>query len=106
MDHGIVRQSIEAATEQVLETLEKHILHNPYDQERREMDAIRTGDAAALHSAIMEDFIGNYGILAEDPLRQEKMLLVKNLLTYSLYPCSQIAAHLGFSSQSHLGSDF
>lgn len=36
----------------------------------------------------------------------EKIKLVKNMLIYSHYSYSQIAAYFGFSSQSHLGSLF
>lgn len=36
----------------------------------------------------------------------EKIKLVKNLLIYSHYSYSEIAAYLGFSSQSHLGKQF
>lgn len=36
----------------------------------------------------------------------EKIKLVKNMLIYSPYTYSQIAAYLGFSSQSHLGAQF
>lgn len=36
----------------------------------------------------------------------EKIKLVKNMLTYSTYTASEIAAYLGFSSQSHLGAQF
>ncbi len=36
----------------------------------------------------------------------EKIKLVKNMLVYSPYTYSQIAAYLGFSSQSHLGAQF
>lgn len=39
-------------------------------------------------------------------IRREKMNLVKNLLVYSRYSCSEIATYLGFSSQSHMGKQF
>lgn len=39
-------------------------------------------------------------------IAEEKMKLVKNMLIYSGYSHSQIAAYLGYSSQSHLGSQF
>lgn len=35
-----------------------------------------------------------------------KLTLVKNMLTYSAYSYSEIAYYLGFSSQSHLGKEF
>lgn len=39
-------------------------------------------------------------------IRREKINLTKNLLTYSRYSYGEIAAYLGFSSQSHLGKYF
>lgn len=41
-----------------------------------------------------------------DFIRREKMNLAKNLLAYSRYSSSEIAAYLGFSSQSHMGKIF
>lgn len=41
-----------------------------------------------------------------DFIRREKINLVKNLLIYSRYSCSEIATYLGFSSQSHMGKQF
>lgn len=44
------------------------------------------------------------------PLKQyiilAKIQLVKNLLTYSSYSCSEIATYLCFTSQSHMGEQF
>lgn len=37
---------------------------------------------------------------------QEKIKLAQNMLIYSPYTYSEIAAYLGFSSQSHLGTQF
>lgn len=37
---------------------------------------------------------------------QAKIQLVKNLLTYSNYSCSEIATYLCFTSQSHMGEQF
>lgn len=41
-----------------------------------------------------------------DFILKEKIKLTKNLLSYSPYSYSEIAAYLGFSSQSHLGKVF
>lgn len=46
------------------------------------------------------------GISIVDFVAQEKLKLVKNLLTYSNYSYIEIASYLGFSSQSHLGKQF
>lgn len=42
----------------------------------------------------------------KDFITYEKIRLVKNMLKYSPYSYSRIAAYLGFSSQSHLGKEF
>lgn len=46
------------------------------------------------------------GISLYQYIMDEKISLVRNLLTYSDYSFSEIASTLGFSSQSHLGSVF
>lgn len=39
-------------------------------------------------------------------ITHEKVKLIKNLLTYSTYSYADIAAYLGFSSQSHMAREF
>lgn len=46
------------------------------------------------------------GVSLKQYIRHQKIKLVKNLLTYSSYTYSEIAAYLGFASQSHMGQDF
>ena len=46
------------------------------------------------------------GMTISDFILQEKIKLVKNLLIYSSYSYIEIAAYLGFSSQSYLGKQF
>lgn len=46
------------------------------------------------------------GISMKQFILREKIRLCKNMLTYSPYSYSAIAAYLGFSSQSHLGKLF
>ncbi|SEA91168.1 AraC-type DNA-binding protein [Pseudobutyrivibrio sp. ACV-2] len=46
------------------------------------------------------------GISLKDYILNNKVTLVKNLLTYSAYNYSEISYYLGFSSQSHLGKVF
>lgn len=48
--------------------------HNPYDQEMREMLSIETGDIKALENSIHEDFVGDFGTVARDPVRNQKNL--------------------------------
>ena len=55
---------------------------------------------------LSELFHQHEGITITDFILKEKVNLTKNLLTYSPYTYSEIAAYLGFSSQSHLGKVF
>lgn len=55
---------------------------------------------------LSEIFRQHEGITITDFILQEKVGLTKNLLSYSPYSYSEIAAYLGFSSQSHLGKVF
>ena len=54
-------------------------LHNPYEQERREQEAILHGDIAALNRSISETYEGQIGRLAKDPLRHHKNVAVGNI---------------------------
>ncbi len=51
-------------------------------------------------------FMENEGITLSEYIMTEKLNRAKNLLKYSDYSYSEIAAYLGFSSQSHFGSRF
>ncbi|MCD8126902.1 MAG: helix-turn-helix transcriptional regulator [Clostridiales bacterium] len=51
---------------------EQVTLHNPYQQELREQDSIRTGDLALLTASLQEVYVGRVGRLSADPLRQAK----------------------------------
>ena len=52
--------------------------HNPYDQEIREQAAISEGNLDALMRSISEEYTGQVGTLAKDPLRQAKNLAIVN----------------------------
>ena len=54
-------------------------LHNPYEQELRELDSIEKGDTEALTRSISETYEGEIGILAKDPLRSHKNVAVGNI---------------------------
>lgn len=51
---------------------EQVTLHNPYQQELREQDSIRTGDLALLTASLQEVYVGRVGRMSADPLRQAK----------------------------------
>lgn len=58
---------------------ENYTLHNPYEQERRELEAIRQGDIKALEQSLKEDYDGKIGILAKDVLRHHKNVAIGNI---------------------------
>ncbi|AZK47551.1 helix-turn-helix domain-containing protein [Paenibacillus lentus] len=65
--------------------------------------------AAALNTNanyLAELFIRSEGISISSFIIQEKVNLAKNLLVYSKYSYSEIAANLAFCSQSHFGKHF
>ena len=55
---------------------EANTIHNPYSQERREQESIRTGDLDGLYRAFQESYTGQIGIVAQDPLRQAKNIAI------------------------------
>lgn len=62
---------------QVFYTLwESAAVHNPYDQEVREQESIRTGNLEALYRSFEESYVGKFGTLARDPLRSTKNLII------------------------------
>ena len=64
-------------------------------------------DAIALNANYLSElFKEKEGILLKDYILNNKITLVKNLLTYSAYSYTEISCYLGFSSQSHLGKIF
>lgn len=54
-------------------------LHNPYEQELREMNSITNGDMEALSRSMSETYEGEIGILAKDPLRSAKNVAIGNI---------------------------
>mgnify|MGYP000776075652 CR=1 FL=1 len=48
---------------------EKGIIHNPYDQEIRELNSIRQGNVEQLKACLDEVFDGEYATLSKSPLR-------------------------------------
>lgn len=62
---------------------ENDFVHNPYNHELREDEAIRHGDEEELRLILAEDFPGRFGVLAENPLRAEINLGIVNVTTAS-----------------------
>ncbi len=55
---------------------ESAAIHNPYDQELREQESIRTGNLEALYRSFEETYVGKFGTLSHDPLRNVKNLMI------------------------------
>lgn len=66
-------------SELVFENQEEGRVHNPYDQEQREFSSIERGDLDQLKRSIEEDYAGEIGTLAKDPLRHAKNLGIVNI---------------------------
>lgn len=65
--------SLKAKVHEVFYSLhEAECIHNPYSQELREQESIRTGDLDGLYRSFQETFVGRVGILSPDPLRHAK----------------------------------
>lgn len=62
-----------------LERNEDLFLHNPYDEELRELKSIENADRKALAESISETYEGKIGILADDPLRSGKNVAIGNI---------------------------
>ena len=70
-------QAMQEKVHQVFYTLqESAAVHNPYDQELREQESIRTGDLEALYRSFAETYVGKIGVLSHDPLRHAKNLAI------------------------------
>ncbi len=76
-----VQGALEEMTKNLFQYQEKERvgLHNPYEQEQREQEAIRHGDIAALNRSISETYEGQIGRLAKDPLRHHKNVAIGNI---------------------------
>ena len=55
---------------------ETNTVHNPYSQELREQESIRTGDLEGLYRAFQESYTGRIGTLSRDPVRHAKNLAI------------------------------
>ena len=55
---------------------ETNAVHNPYSQELREQESIRTGDLEALYRAFQESYTGKIGTLSRNPLRHAKNTVI------------------------------
>lgn len=60
----------------LFENQESGKMHNPYDQEVREISSIRNGDLDQLERSLSEKSSGHYGVLAQDPLRSLKNICI------------------------------
>lgn len=90
--------------------------HNRYVERAKEYVAehidesirvVQIGEALGINENYLTGFFHKYeGITLQHYIRKEKVRQAKELLLYSSYSCSEIAALLCFSTQSHFSSAF
>ena len=73
------RMILKRISEDVFYRQENFGRHNPYQQELRELESIKTGDKEALRDSISETYEGSIGILAREPLRHYKNVAIGNI---------------------------
>ncbi|MFD1175832.1 helix-turn-helix domain-containing protein [Paenibacillus puldeungensis] len=100
---ALLDNNIDTEAEQSVKRHFSHILfqnqevgkmHNPYDQEVREISSIRNGDMKQLEKSLSENFKGHYGVLAKDHLRS-----VKNICIVVITLASRAAIEGGVSPE-------
>lgn len=69
LDRFVTMEVNREFTDIVFQFQEQGSTHNPYDQEIREMNSVRTGDLEQLKKSWAEDYVGELGVLSDDPLR-------------------------------------
>ena len=72
IDSGTEDELQQSFSELVFENREEGKRHNPYDQELREFSSIENGDPDRLKKSLEEDYTGEVGLLADEPLRNAK----------------------------------
>lgn len=55
---------------------ENETIHNPYSQELREQESIRTGNLEALQASFQEVYVGKLGTLSRNSLRNAKNIVI------------------------------
>ncbi len=75
-DTEIERKSGVSINGRVFHHQETETPHNPYDHELRKLEAIQNGNGKELEKCRNEIWVGEYGKVAEDPLRQAKNLAI------------------------------
>lgn len=71
-----IQDTKESISEVIFQSQERGLPHNPYDQEKREMDSIRKGNVQMLQKSLQETYLGEVGKLSKDELRQAKNIAI------------------------------
>lgn len=71
-----IREARVSVQQVIFQRQETELPHNPYDQEKREMDSIRRGDREMLKQSLQEARYGKVGQLSRDGLRQAKNIAI------------------------------
>lgn len=84
--HNSCEQEVEDTVKRELNQIyfryqESSKLHNPYDQEVRELNSIREGSMEKLLQSMDETFEGDYAVLSKNPLQAAKNIAIVSLAT-------------------------
>lgn len=91
----IKSDSIETTLQRrIFDMQESEVAHNPYEHETRKLYCIETGDAERFIDCQYERWSGKIGIVADNPLRQEK-----NIAIIVITLASRAAIRGGLSSE-------
>lgn len=71
-----ISETKESVSQTIFQHQEGELPHNPYDQEKRELDSIRKGDREMLSQSLQETYQGEVGRLSKDDLRQAKNIAI------------------------------
>lgn len=72
-----------AISRRVFHHQETEMPHNPYEQEAGKLEAVQNGDVEGVKRWRRESWVGEYGKVANDPLRQAKNLAVITIVLAS-----------------------
>lgn len=76
VDKTLTDSMVDKVRDVLIDYRESETVHNPYSQEVREQEAIRTGNLEALEMSFHESFVGRWGTLSHDWLRHSKNMAI------------------------------
>ncbi|MFT8618086.1 MAG: AraC family transcriptional regulator, partial [Lentilactobacillus hilgardii] len=74
-----IQQNEASLTESLFANQEYEFIHNPYDQEVRELSSVQNGDLEKLNDSLQEVFEGHFPVLGPNKVRSMKNLAIVDL---------------------------